>query len=77
MYCQAQFITKEEAQQIETDLKEDNFIENKYFYQYEETERGKFHTGKLNESQQQEFQEFMKIIKIYSSGNRTILDAPP
>ena len=60
MYCQAQFITKEEAQQIETDLKEDNFIENKYFYQYEETEREKFHTGKLNESQQQEFQEFMK-----------------
>ena len=60
MYCQAQFITKEKAQLIETDLKEDNFIENKYFYQYEETEKGKFHTGKLNEGQQQEFQAFMK-----------------
>jgi len=41
-------------------LKENNFIKNKYFYQYRETEKGKFHTGKLNKSQQQEFQEFMK-----------------
>ena len=41
-------------------MKENNFIKNKYFYQYKETENEKFHTGKLNESQQQEFQEFMK-----------------
>src|SRR5256886_11943601 len=60
MYCQTQFITQQEARQIETELKEDNFIENKYFYQYEEIEKGKFHTGELNEDQQQEFQEFMK-----------------
>src|SRR2546421_11452058 len=60
MYCQAQFITQEKARLIETDLKENNFIKNKYFYQYGETEKEKFHTGKLNESQQQEFQEFMK-----------------
>ena len=60
MYCQAQFITQEKARLIETDLKENNFIKNKYFYQYGETEKGKFHTGKLNKSQQQEFQEFMK-----------------
>src|SRR2546421_4302974 len=60
MFCQTQFITQQKAQQIEIELKKDNFIENKYFYQYEEIEKGKFHTGELNKDQQQEFQEFMK-----------------
>jgi len=60
LFCNAQFITQEAAQQIEEDLKEGNFFENECYYQYEETERGKFHTGNLNEEQQQTFVEFMK-----------------
>ena len=60
LYCNAQFITREKAQEIEEDLKGESFIENKYFYQYKETEKGEFHTGKLNEEQQQMFKEFMK-----------------
>jgi hypothetical protein len=52
MYCQAQFITKEEAQNIERDLTEEIQVENKYFYQYKETEEEKFHTGDLTKAQQ-------------------------
>ncbi|GBB89761.1 hypothetical protein RclHR1_16560002 [Rhizophagus clarus] len=44
------------------DLKEGNFIENKYSYQYEEIEKGKIHTGKLN-NQQHTFNGFMKRYK--------------
>ena len=61
LFCNAQFITQEAAQQIEEDLKEGNFFENECYYQYEETERGKFHTGNLNEEQQQTFIKFVKL----------------
>src|SRR3954468_5770762 len=60
MYCQTQFITQEKAQEIETSLMGETFIENNYFYQYKETEEGKFHTGILDEQQQKDFKEFMK-----------------
>ena len=60
LFCNAQFITKEEAQEIEEDLKEGNLIENECYYQYEETEKGKFHIGKLNEDQRREFERFME-----------------
>jgi Reverse transcriptase (RNA-dependent DNA polymerase)/Retroviral aspartyl protease len=63
MYCQAQFITKEEAQNIERDLTEEIQVENKYFYQYKETEEGKFHTGDLTKAQQQEYHKFMQRYK--------------
>lgn len=59
MYCNAQFITREEAQNIEEDLKEGSLIENKYFYQYKETERGTFHVGELSNEQHRKFKEFM------------------
>ena len=59
MFCQTQFITQEKAQEIEKDLTGEIFIENDYFYQYKETEEGKFHTGKLTESQQREYHKLM------------------
>lgn len=60
MYCNAQFITQEKAQEIERELKEGNFVSSEYYYQYEEIEKGKFHTGKLNEEQHRKFGNFMK-----------------
>ena len=51
LYCNTQFITREKAQEIEDELKEDYLVENEYYYQYEETEKGKFHTGKLDKEQ--------------------------
>ena len=59
MFCNAQFVTREEAQEIEEDLKEGSMIENNYFYQYKEIEKGTFHTGNLNGEQQRMFEEFM------------------
>jgi hypothetical protein len=59
LFCNAQFITKEQAQEIEDELKNNNFIKKEFYYQYEEIEKGNFHTGKLNEEQQQKFQKFM------------------
>lgn len=59
MFCNTQFITQEKAQEIEEHLKEDLFIENEYFYQYKEVEKGMFHTGELDDIQQRTFKEFM------------------
>lgn len=60
MYCFNQFITNEEAKKIEEELIEQTETEKEFFYQYEETEEGKFHTGNLNESQQAKFKDFMR-----------------
>ncbi|CAB4443349.1 unnamed protein product [Rhizophagus irregularis] len=59
MYCNAQFITREEAHNIEEDLKENLLVENDYFYQYKEIEKGTFHTGDLNNEQRQVFRKFI------------------
>jgi hypothetical protein len=59
LFCHAQFVTKEEAQEIEKDLKGNTFIENDYYYQYKEIEKGKFYTGDLDDAQRQKFQDFM------------------
>jgi FtsZ-binding cell division protein ZapB len=59
LFCHAQFVTKEKAQEIEKDLKGNTFIENDYYYQYKEIEKGKFHTGDLDDTQCQKFQDFM------------------
>ncbi|GET00511.1 retroviral-like aspartic protease 1 [Rhizophagus clarus] len=58
LFCNTQL----EAVLKTEDLKEGNFIENKYSYQYEEIEKGKFHTSKLN-NQQHTFNGFMKRYK--------------
>ncbi|CAB4421455.1 unnamed protein product [Rhizophagus irregularis] len=60
LYCYTQFITQKEAQEIEDGLRGTALIENDYYYQYKETEIGKFHTGNLDEDQQQKFDEFIK-----------------
>ncbi|CAB4423305.1 unnamed protein product [Rhizophagus irregularis] len=60
LYCHTQFITQKEAQKIEDGLRGTALIENDYYYQYKETEIGKFHTGNLDEDQQQKFDEFIK-----------------
>ncbi|GES72789.1 retroviral-like aspartic protease 1 [Rhizophagus clarus] len=60
LFCNAKFITRERAQEIEEELKEGNFVSNEYYYQYEEIEKGKFHTGKLNEEQLRKFENFME-----------------
>ena len=60
LFCHTKFITQEKAQEIEDNLKENNFIENECYYQYEEIEKGKFHTGKLNDKQHQKFGKFME-----------------
>jgi hypothetical protein len=60
MYYHAQYITKEEAQLIENDLKGETLAVKDYFYQYEEIEKGKFHTGNLDKYQQQQFQKLME-----------------
>ncbi|GES83881.1 KRAB-A domain-containing protein [Rhizophagus clarus] len=59
LYCNTQFITWERAQEIEQDLKENKLIENEYYYQYKEVEKGTFHVGDLNDEQRRMFQEFM------------------
>jgi hypothetical protein len=59
LFCNAQFVTKEKAREIEEELKEGNSISNEYYYQYEEIEKGKFHTGKLSEEQHRKFKSFM------------------
>ncbi|GES92855.1 retroviral-like aspartic protease 1 [Rhizophagus clarus] len=59
LYCNTQFITQERAQEIEQDLKENKLIENEYYYQYKEVEKGTFHVGDLNDEQRRMFQEFM------------------
>ncbi|EXX55029.1 hypothetical protein RirG_229060 [Rhizophagus irregularis DAOM 197198w] len=51
MYCNTQFITQEETQEIEELLKDDTFVENECYYQYKEVEKGKFHTGNLDNEQ--------------------------
>ena len=60
MFCHTQFITSKEAEKIEEELVEQAETEKEFFYQYEETEEGKFHTGNLNESQLSRFNDFMK-----------------
>ncbi|GBB90052.1 hypothetical protein RclHR1_16920002 [Rhizophagus clarus] len=60
LFCNAKFITREGAQEIKEELKEGNFVSNEYYYQYEEIEKGKFHTRKLNEEQLQKFENFME-----------------
>jgi hypothetical protein len=59
LFCHMQFVTKEKAQEIEKDLKGNTFIKNDYYYQYKEIEKGKFHTGDLDDTQRQKFQDFM------------------
>jgi hypothetical protein len=59
LFCHVQFVTKEKVQEIEKDLKGNTFIENDYYYQYKEIEKGKFHTGDLDDTQRQKFQDFM------------------
>ena len=49
LFCNAGYITQEKAQEIEEKLKEGKIVSNEYYYQYEEIEKGKFHTGKLDE----------------------------
>ncbi|CAB4424286.1 unnamed protein product [Rhizophagus irregularis] len=73
LYCHTQFITQKEAQEIEDGLRGTALIENDYYYQYKETEIGKFHTGNLDEDQQQKFDEFIKNIIICLRGVQTIL----
>ncbi|GBC00099.1 hypothetical protein RclHR1_37480001, partial [Rhizophagus clarus] len=51
LYCNTQFITRERAQEIEQDLKENKLIENECYYQYKEVEKGTFHVGDLNDEQ--------------------------
>jgi len=52
MFCHAQYITKKEALKIESDLQEQSdAIGKEFFYQYEEIEKGNFHTENLNEEQ--------------------------
>ena len=60
LFCNASYITQEKAQEIEEELKEGNFVSNEYYYQYEETEKGKFHTGNLDEQQHRKFEDFME-----------------
>jgi hypothetical protein len=60
LFCHAKFITQEKAQEIEEELKNGKFVSNEYYYQYEEVEKGKFHTGKLSEEQHQKFRDFME-----------------
>jgi Retroviral aspartyl protease len=60
LFCNAQFVTQEKAREIEEELKNGTRIENECYYQYEEIEKGKFHTGKLDEEQQHSFEKFMK-----------------
>ncbi|PKB95328.1 hypothetical protein RhiirA5_436915 [Rhizophagus irregularis] len=60
LFCNASYITQEKAQEIEEELKEGNFVSNKYYYQYEEIEKGKFHTRKLDEKQHCKFDDFME-----------------
>ncbi|PKY22128.1 hypothetical protein RhiirB3_435955, partial [Rhizophagus irregularis] len=60
LYCHTQFITQKEAQEIEDGLRGTALIENDYYYQYKEIEMGNFHTGTLDENQQQQFHEFIK-----------------
>ncbi|GES86520.1 zinc knuckle protein [Rhizophagus clarus] len=43
LFCNAKFITRERAQEIEEELKEGNLVSNEYYYQYEEIEKGKCH----------------------------------
>lgn len=57
LYCHSAFITEGKAQKIEDELKYESSKD--YFYQYEEVEKGKFHTGKLTMEQQQKFDTFM------------------
>ncbi|GBB94968.1 hypothetical protein RclHR1_24530002 [Rhizophagus clarus] len=45
LFCNAKFITREGAQEIKEELKKGNFVSNEYYYQYEEIEKGKFHTA--------------------------------
>jgi hypothetical protein len=59
LFCHSQFITKEKAQEIETELKDESPVAKDFYYQYKEIEKGKFHTGKLTPDQQEKFQEFM------------------
>ncbi|GBC47626.2 hypothetical protein GLOIN_2v1869520 [Rhizophagus irregularis DAOM 181602=DAOM 197198] len=49
LFCNAGYITQEKVQEIEEELKEGNFVSNEYYYQYEEIEKGKFYTRKLDE----------------------------
>ena len=49
LYCNTQFITRERAQEIEQDLKENKLIENECYYQYKEVKKGTFHVGDLND----------------------------
>jgi hypothetical protein len=60
LFCHAKFITQEKAQEIEEELKNGKFVSNEYYYQYEEVEKGKFHTGKLSEEQHRKFGDFME-----------------
>jgi len=60
LYCQTQYITQEQAQHIEDELKNETIVQKDCYYQYEETEKGKFHTGSLDEKQKQKFQKFME-----------------
>uniref|UniRef100_U9T3I6 Peptidase A9 domain-containing protein n=1 Tax=Rhizophagus irregularis (strain DAOM 181602 / DAOM 197198 / MUCL 43194) TaxID=747089 RepID=U9T3I6_RHIID len=60
LFCNAQFITKEQAQEIEDDLKDNKLVKNEFYYQYEEIEKGNFHTGKLSKEQHQKFRKFME-----------------
>ncbi|PKC52617.1 hypothetical protein RhiirA1_447379, partial [Rhizophagus irregularis] len=60
LFCNARYITQEKAQEIEEELKEENFVSNEYYYQYEEIEKGKFHTRKLDEEQHRKFDDFME-----------------
>lgn len=60
MFCQTQYITQERAQQIEDELIRESPIRKECYYQYEETEKGKFHMGNLDNEQKTKFQDFMK-----------------
>lgn len=59
MFCNTQFVTQEEAQEIEESLREGSMVENNYFYQYKEIEKGTFHIGNLNDKQRQMFEDLM------------------
>ncbi|GBC00336.1 hypothetical protein RclHR1_03820001 [Rhizophagus clarus] len=50
LYCNTQFITRERAQEIEQDLKENKLIENECYYQYKEVEKGTFHIDNMLET---------------------------
>ncbi|GBB85257.1 hypothetical protein RclHR1_11810005 [Rhizophagus clarus] len=71
LFYNTQFITQETALEIEGDLKEGNFIENKYFYQYEEIEK-----VKLNEDQQHTFNGFMNRLFIKEKIQRLLKAVP-